>query len=161
MESTEGVLIDLEVDVNISVLPYTNCYASLIESYDDRHDFIDMYELNELDNTDERLIRVVMSTDNCDNIGKNGIILNINNAKRRKLMGDKCNYVPYQLIKDCKDGDVVDYIIILPYHINILLHMTCKQIPIDQSEFSSKDTALLFTKFDTAVNRCKSDRRTI
>lgn len=144
------------MDVSISVLPFKNCYIPGVFSYDDRHDFVDMYEVNDLDNNDHRLIRVAMSTNDCDNIGGKGVMISIDDVYQRKLMGDKCNYIPYQLIKDCKDGDIVDYVITLPYYLHILLHMKCEQIPIDESEFTNKDTAALFTKFDTAVDKCKS-----
>lgn len=152
----EIIAIDFEMDVKISVLPFKNCYIAGVFSYDDRHDFLDMYEVNDLDSNDHRLLRVVMSTNDCDDVGEVGVLISIDDAVQRKLIGDKFNYIPYQVIKDCKDGDVVDYIVTLPYYLHILLHMKCEQIPIDASEFTNVDTANLFTKFDTAVDKCKS-----
>jgi hypothetical protein len=99
-----------------------------------------------------------MSTDHCNNIGVEGISVDIKDLGERFLVGDKCNYIPYQLIKDCKDGDKFTYIITLPYKINVLLNITCQQELDDEYEFDNLETSEMFKKFNTAVLKCKNDR---
>lgn len=162
-DNYENITIDAELDVKISVLPYRECYIDRIRSFDDRMEFIHTYEINKLDLNDRRLIKVHMTSDfpRSNNIGESGVRIKMTNGMDRVLSGERCNYIPYQLVKDCKDGDTFDYIIILPYRTFIKLHVTCQQDSYQYCGFTDNVICDMFKRFDNAISFCKSNRLAI
>ena len=162
-DTCEKIEIHAELDVKISVSPYINCCIDRISSYDDRQEFINVYIINKLDLYDRRLIRVNMSSEfyKCKDIGDSGIPITTLNGIQRVLSGERCNYIPYQLVKDCRDGDTFDYTIILPFRIFIKLHVTCQQDVHKYFDYIDANVYNNFKKFDDAIFNCIGNKLAI
>jgi hypothetical protein len=175
INDSRNIITNLELNVKISVASCEGYYSNLVLyiPYDDRYEFTTVFNLNNLKLEDRRFIKVRMVSDECDDIGNKGIDIKLGTGYIRRLLGDRCNYIPYQLLENRKDGDEFDYIIYMPCRVLVKLHVTCQQ---DLSEYDNcyknkskyissytddRNAAATIDKyhksFADAVNECKNN----
>jgi hypothetical protein len=101
-----------EINLNVTSFVIPNTASKMTEFHGKELYFKNIHELNNIEYNENNKIVQLWSYNHeelkCDNIGNHKFKLEIDGITETMFMVD-LTWIPYELIKDCKEGDVVTF----------------------------------------------------